>query len=212
MNKAADTPRDYSLIAPIYDHVFNLPLSEGHRTIGDLIDGLKKKRGFKMLEVGVGSGLTLQYVPQQIQFVGIDINERMLARARSKAHKHSNKKISLEVMNAERLKFSDETFDLVVAPSVITAMGSPLQGVREMIRVTKKGGHLAIIANLRVENSLGSEMVRLMDPVMKKFLGFRTDLRLEDFNRFKSIRLVEKKQINCLMGFPLSWYLLFEKK
>lgn len=205
------TPRDYSFIAPVYDHVFNKPLSEGHREIGSLIKRFNKK-SMKILEVGVGSGLTLNYLPDNVQFTGIDVNDRMLASARRKASQLNRKKINLEKMDAQKMAFRANQYDLVLAPSVITAVDSPDQCMQEMIRVTKKGGHIAVIANLRNMKSLKSRAIRLLDPLTKKYLGFRTDIDRARIQNFKQLKLVETKQINSLLGFPLSTYLLFQKK
>lgn len=206
------SPRDYSIIAPIYDHVFNRPLSEGHRKIGELLNSKKNKKGLKILEVGVGSGLTLSYLPTSVEFTGIDVNDRMLSLARQKSKSLRRRSINLQVMNAENLEFKDNSYDLVLAPSVLSAMDTPLKGLREMIRVTKKGGHIAIITNLRNRNSMRSNMVRLFDPLTRKYLGFRTDMDSAMFERLKGLKLIEHKQVNNFLGFPLSSYLLFEKR
>jgi phosphatidylethanolamine/phosphatidyl-N-methylethanolamine N-methyltransferase len=204
------TPRDYSLIAPVYDHVFNKPLGEGHREIGALIKRMNKK-GMKILEVGVGSGLTFGHMPRGVEFTGIDINEKMLSMARKKAHQQRGKKITLENMNAEKMTFRAGQYDLVLAPSVITAVDSPLKCMKEIIRVTKKGGYIAVIANLR-NDSIKSRMIKFLDPLTKKYLGFRTDIDLHTFDQLKQLEIIECKQINNLLGFPLSTYLLFRKK
>ncbi len=206
------SPRDYSFIAPIYDHVFNKPLSEGHRKIGELIHSKKDKRGLKILEVGVGSGLTFNYLPSHVSYTGIDINQKMLNIAEQKAKKLKRKSISLKVMDAGQMDIKDNTFDLVLAPSVLSAMDAPLKGLKEMIRVTKKGGHIAIITNLRTRDSFKSNMVRWIDPLTRKYLGFRTDMDAAMFERLRGLKLIENKQVNNLLGFPLSSYLLFEKK
>ena len=80
-----NAPRDYSLIAPLYDQIFQRFLSQGHVEIGQLLKKVKNKRGIKVLEVGVGSGLSLSHLPSAIDYKGIDINEKMLIRARKKA-------------------------------------------------------------------------------------------------------------------------------
>lgn len=204
--------RDYSLIAPIYDHVFHRPLGEGHRVLGRLIRSKAGKKNFKVLEVGVGSGLSLEYLPSTVNYKGVDINEKMLGLARRRLKQRRLKNATLDCMDAHRLQFNDESFDLVLASSVITAVETPMKALKEMIRVTKSGGHLAIVANLRSAESPYSGVVRMFDPLTRKFLGFRTDLDLEAFKRLKSIRLVEERSVNSLMGFPLSTYLLFEKR
>lgn len=206
------TPRDYSFIAPVYDHIFNIPLAEGHQKMGTLMKKTRSKNGAsKVLEVGVGSGLTFSHVPAHVDFTGIDVNEKMLSQASKKAVMLKKRKINLEIMDAVKMRFASHTFDLVMAPSVLSAMQEPMSGLKEIIRVTKKGGKIAVIANLRQADKNDSTILKVLDPFTRKFLGFRLDLTLEEMNKFKNLRIVEKKPINNFFGQALSTYVLFEK-
>lgn len=205
-------PRDYSFIAPMYDQIFNIPLAQGHQQMGALMKKTRSRTGAaKILEVGVGSGLTLPHVPSHVEFTGIDVNEKMLSVAAKKASAMKRRKIKLEIMNAEKMRFASNSFDLVIAPSVLSAMEAPMSGFKEIIRVTKKGGRIAVIANLRDKMSEKSRFARAIDPITRKFLGFRMDLTLEEMLKFKNLRIVEKKPINNFFGQSLSTYVLFEK-
>lgn len=206
-----NAPRDYSLIAPLYDQIFQRFLAQGHVEIGQLLKKVKNKRGIKVLEIGVGSGLSLSHLPSAIDYKGIDINEKMLIRARKKAEGLNRRKIALELMDAENLTMRDNSYDLVMAASVITAVDSPIRTMKEMIRVTKKGGHIAVIANLRETSSIKSDFVKFFDPITRKYLGFRTDLDLESIKKLRNVKLVEHKKVNNVFGFPLSSFLLFQK-
>ena len=207
----SSSPRDYSFIAPFYDRIFNLPLAEGHRKLGQLMSAQTRKRGRRVLEVGVGSGLTLGHLPKGLLYTGIDINQRMLDIAQQKVSAQGLKGVRLALMDARKLSFADESYDLVVASSVISAMDNPMKGFREMARVTKQGGQIAVIVNLRRVNSLRSNLVKWFDPLTRRYLGFRTDLTLASFKRLRNVRLIEHQQVNTLVGMPLSSFLLFEK-
>lgn len=204
------TPRDYSLIAPVYDHLFNKALSEGHEMIGSLLRSKRPGKDMKVLEVGVGSGLTLDYLPNSIQFTGVDINNKMLSQAIIKAKQFRRKNITLSLMDAHKLEYKANTFDLVVAASVISAVSDPYTAMKEMIRVTKKGGQVAVIANVR-NKTIASHFIKRFDPITKRFLGFRTDIDSDFFDQFKDIKLVEKREVNNVLFFPLSSFLLFQK-
>lgn len=206
-----NAPRDYTFIAPLYDHVFQTFLSQGHHDISEVIKGLKNKRTSNILEVGVGSGLTLPHIPSSISYTGIDINERMLEEARKKQNILRRSRISLEVMDARKLTYKDNSFDLVVAASVITAVDTPLKVMKEMIRVTKKGGMIAIVANIQGTDTLKSRMIRILDPITRKYLGFRTDLDLNQIEKLRNIKLINYRDTNNFLGFPLSSFLLFKK-
>jgi phosphatidylethanolamine/phosphatidyl-N-methylethanolamine N-methyltransferase len=204
-------PRDYSFIAPVYDQVFNRALSEGHRNIVSLLRSKRLVKEIKVLEVGVGSGLTLSHLPNSVQYTGIDINEKMLTQAHEKAKKYRRKNITLSIMDAQKMKFKANSFDMVLAASVISAVEDPTATMKEMIRVTKKGGKIAVIANVRNKKSIKSQFVKQFDPLTKKYLGFRTDIDLEFFRKFKDVRMIENENVNSLFGFSLSSFILFEK-
>jgi phosphatidylethanolamine/phosphatidyl-N-methylethanolamine N-methyltransferase len=204
-------PRDYSLIAPVYDQVFNKALSDGHKRIGQLLKSKKSIGETKVLEVGVGSGLSLDYIPNTVDFIGVDINPKMLTLAHARAKRFKRKRISLTLMDAEKLSYKSNSFDMVFAASVITAVKDPESAMREIIRVTKKGGHIAVIANLRNKHSFRSKLIKHFDPLTKKFLGFRTDIDSEFFKKFKGIKLIEKEEVNSVFGIPLSSFLHFQK-
>lgn len=204
-------PRDYSLIAPVYDQVFNKFLSEGHEQLGQLLKSKKNIPGLKVLEVGVGSGLTFDYIPNGIEYHGIDVNEKMLSLAHMKAKNLRRKKISLGLMDAHKLTFPSHSFDLVLAASVLSAVEDPRRVMQEMIKVTKKNGQIAIIVNVREQN-YKSQFMKVFDPFTKKFLGFRTDISSELFSGFKEIELLENRPVNNVLGLPLSNYLLFQRK
>lgn len=204
--------KDYSFIAPMYDHIFNIPLAEGHKKIGALLRKNRlKTRSSKVLEVGVGSGLTFPHVPSHIDFTGIDVNKNMLSQAARKVQRLKKNKINLQIMNAEKMKFASNSFDLVLAPSVLSAMDKPMTGLKEIIRVTRKGGKIAVIVNLRKPGSKRSSLVKVLDPFTRKYLGFRLDITMEEMLKFKNLKVLEKKEINSFLGRPLSTYILFEK-
>ena len=196
-------PRNYSLIAPIYDRLFAKPLEEGHYLIGELIEENPHK---KFLEVGIGSGLTLEHVIDH-DFTGIDISEEMLYEAQVKVLGRHN--IKLHLMDAEKLEFKNNEFDIVMAPSVLTAVANPEKVFEEMIRVTKPGGMIVIIAHFSDERQFIS---RLLDPLTRSFLGFRLDLKLEFFRQYPELKLLEKRKINHWGNMNLSWFLKFEKQ
>lgn len=204
-------PRDYNHLAPVYDQIFHGLLNEGHELIAQVLCGERPLRGRKVLEVGVGSGLTMNYLPRSIQYTGVDINQEMLDRAREKMKRLERIGYSLELMDAETLQFKKESFDFVIAASVLTAVQNPDATMREMIRVTKRGGKIAIVANIRCNNSLYSTLVKGIDPLTKKFLGFRTDLEMKYFEGFEALRLLGKVNVNRVLGIPLSTFLIFEK-
>jgi phosphatidylethanolamine/phosphatidyl-N-methylethanolamine N-methyltransferase len=205
-------PINYSFIAPLYDTVYNKILADGHQQIGKFLRTKRSLPGFKVLELGVGSGLSLAYLPTNVDYTGIDINEKMLSIAKKKAAPFKRRKINLALMDAHSLKFRPASFDLVIAASVITAVKNPHQVIKEAIRMTRKGGHIAIIGNFRRKESPTSQLIKKMDPFTRTFLGFRTDLQNDTFNQYKELKMIDYKRVNNLLGLPLSSYILFQRK
>ncbi|HLT22415.1 MAG TPA: class I SAM-dependent methyltransferase [Bacteriovoracaceae bacterium] len=196
-------PRNYSLIAPLYDRIFARPLEEGHLLIGELLQSNPHK---KILEVGIGSGLTLEHVDDQ-DFTGIDINEEMLYEAQVKALGRHN--IHLLQMDAENLRFDNNEFDIVMAPSVLSAVSHPIKVFEEMIRVTRPGGKVVVISNFSDDKKMVS---KIFDPLTRSLLGFRLDLELDYFKKHQKLKILQIKKINHFANISLSWYLEFEKQ
>lgn len=196
-------PRDYTLIAPLYDKIFSRPLGEGHQLIGKLLGTHPRK---KILEIGVGSGLTLEHITNH-DFTGIDINEDMLYQAQIKVLGRHN--IKLHLMNAENLKFRDNQFDIVLAPSVLSAVINPEKVFKEMVRVTRPGGTIVVIANFADDAKVLS---RILDPLTRSFLGFRMDLELDFYRCSPEVKLVERRKINQFANYHLSWFQKFKKQ
>lgn len=208
----SSAPTDYSFIAPLYDRLFNRPLSEGNQIIANLLQQSQVEGGrLKVLEVGVGSGFTLTHLPDHLDFVGIDLNERMLDLARDRARQFKRENVRLEVMDAKKLNYPENHFDLVLAPSVLSAMDFPGEGLNEMVRVARKGGKIAIVMNLRKRESLRSTMVKALGPLTRNFLGYRVDLYLDDLQVPENLKFLEVKDVNKFMGFRWSTFMLLEK-
>ena len=206
------SPSDYSLLAPFYDLLFDRPLSEGHGRIGALLteEALQHPK-MKILEIGVGSGLILNRLPSGVHYTGIDVNEKMLELARKKSKRLGlENRVHLSNMDAENLSFEDGSFDLVIAPSVLSAMGNPPKAFAEMVRVTRHGGKIAVVVNLR-DKGLRSRLVLPFDSLTRRFIGFRLDLTREKLLN-RELTLLEDRSINKLFGFPLSSFLLYEKR
>ena len=99
----------YRLYAPLYDRVFAPSFSEGHRKMYQSLD---LEEGDRILEVGVGTGVSLAFCPDYVQVEGIDFSEPMLRQARQKLDDGGiGDNVVLSRMDAHELEFGDETFD-----------------------------------------------------------------------------------------------------
>jgi phosphatidylethanolamine/phosphatidyl-N-methylethanolamine N-methyltransferase len=164
--------RLYSFYSPFYDYTFGKLLSPGRKKAMGL---LQKHPGQRVLEVGIGPGSTLALYPHDTNIVGIDISEKMIARAKAKAARLRNgREISLHVMDACQLDFPDESFDAVVSSYVVTVVPDPVRACSEMRRVCKQGGQIIIVNHTRSNNGIG-KLEDIFSPLFLR-LGFVTDL------------------------------------
>ncbi len=100
----------YDKFAPLYDRVFGRVLGPGRQLMAEATSALQPA---SILEVGVGTGLTLAGYPAQSRVVGIDLSPDMLERARLRASAMPERVIELHAMNAERMEFADASSDWV---------------------------------------------------------------------------------------------------
>ena len=128
--------RAYGRWAPIYDLVFGRVFARGR---GAAIEAAERVGG-RVLEVGVGTGLSLPDYGGDTRLVGVDISEPMLEKARERVRKLGLRNVEgLHVMDAEALDFADGSFDVVVAQYVVTAVPDPEAALDEFVRVLKPG-------------------------------------------------------------------------
>jgi ubiquinone/menaquinone biosynthesis C-methylase UbiE len=108
-----------------------------------------------VLDVGSGDGFwTARFATHCAAIVGLEPDEHMLALAR-KLYQRTN--VNYVQGSAESITYPSSTFDKVVSVSCLEHFADPLQGLREMARVLKPGGRLAIsVDSLLPENSPSS--------------------------------------------------------
>jgi phosphatidylethanolamine/phosphatidyl-N-methylethanolamine N-methyltransferase len=165
----------YARLAPVYDVVFGRVLQAGRIAA---VARMGHHHQAKILEVGVGTGLNTVLYPSQYQVTGIDISKHMLARAHQRIVREGLGQIRLVQMDAARLAFSDDSFDVVYAPYTISVVPDPVQTAREMRRVCRVGGTILILNHFRSRNPLISAVERIVTP-LTVHIGFRSDLDLQ---------------------------------
>jgi phosphatidylethanolamine/phosphatidyl-N-methylethanolamine N-methyltransferase len=112
----------YGRWAPVYDIVFGPVFRQGRRAAVRAAEAI----GGRVLEVGVGTGLSLADYGRGTRIVGIDISEPMLEKARRRVEsQHLDRVEALAVMDAEHLTAPDASFDVVVAQYVVTSIPNP---------------------------------------------------------------------------------------
>lgn len=169
--------------SPLYyklSHLYELAFGPffGPRARG-MIRWLDIPPGAQVLEIGVGTGLSLPAYPRHAEVTGIDLSARMLEQARQKCDRMHATHITLREMDAMNLHFDNDTFDYVMAFHVVTVVPDPRRLMDEMLRVCRPGGTVLIINHLRSPRRWLAAAVDALAPVTRR-LGWRTDLSAED--------------------------------
>src|SRR5262245_32301310 len=179
----------YRRWAPVYDHTFGRVAAEGRKHSVEIIN---QSRG-RVLEVGVGTGLSLPAYGPHLEIVGIDLSPEMLEKARERIAEEDLNNISgLYEMDAAELKFEDGAFDTVVARYLMTVVPDPEKVMRELARVCRPGGEVIIVNHFSAEEGMRGWVERRMAP-FADMLGWRPVFDMERVLVCEDLQLVEKR-------------------
>ena len=167
--------RAYRNYAPVYDVLYGYVLDRGRLAMTQAVAALNPGA---LLEVGVGTGLTLARYPAESKVVGIDLSEEMLDVARVRRKRLNGRDVHLEVMDAEAMSFDDASFDVVTIPYVLSVTPNPEKLVAEARRVCRKGGTIFILNHFS-GSRFWWPLERAVRPVADK-IGFRSDFSFGD--------------------------------
>lgn len=159
----------YRRWAPVYDATFGKVSTVGRKHVVDVIN----QRQGRVLEVGVGTGLSLAEYGRHLEIVGIDLSPEMLDKARERvANERLAHVTGLHEMDASDLAFPEASFDTVVAMYVMTVVPEPEKVMRELARVTKPGGEVILVNHFSQEEGVRGWVERRMAP-FAEIIGWR---------------------------------------
>ena len=195
--------RAYARWAPIYDLVFGAVFERGRKAS----IAAAERIGGRILEVGVGTGISLPEYSWSNRLVGVDLSEPMLRKAVERVAEHKLDNVeALAVMDAQRLGLPDESFDVVVAQYVITTVPDPETTLDEFARVLKPGGEIILVNHLGAETGLRRSFERWFAPVARR-LGWRPEFpwgRLAQWaDTHGQVSLVERRAMPPLGHFSM---------
>lgn len=197
----------YGRWAPVYDIVFGPVFSRGRRAAV----AAAERVGGRILEVGVGTGLSLGQYAKSNRIVGVDISEPMLEKAQERVKRlHLDQVEAISVMDAEQLTFPDGSFDVVVAQYVVTAVPNPERALDEFVRVVRPGGEIILTSRIGAETGFRGTVEKWLMPVTSR-LGWRTEFpwaRYERWAKGSAVRLIERRALPPLGHF---WLIRFAR-
>lgn len=182
----------YRRWAPVYDFTFGRVAEAGRKHTVELINN--HRRG-SVLEVGVGTGLSLPDYGPHLEITGIDVSSDMLERAQERVERHGlNNVAALREMEAEELDFPAEKFDTVVAMYVLTVVPDPERVMRELERVCAPGGEVILVNHFSREDGARGWIEQRLDP-LSKALGWHPVFPIERVMGRPGLRLTERRAL-----------------
>ncbi|MGB0087591.1 MAG: class I SAM-dependent methyltransferase [Rhodomicrobiaceae bacterium] len=181
----------YKRWAPIYDGTFGLVASAGRRKTVELIN---QRRG-TVLEVGVGTGLSLPHYAPYLKITGIDLSPEMLGKARDRVARSGLLNIEgLLEMDAAQLHFPDDSFNTIVAMYVMTVVPDPEKVMAELERVCAPGGEVMVVNHFSQDHGARGWIERKMAPYADR-LGWHPVFPLERVMVRPNLSLIERRPL-----------------
>lgn len=176
----------YTRWAPVYDMVYDKLTEPAGRAAVAAVEAC----GPRILEVGVGTGLSLGYYAARSEVHGIDLSADMLSRAGRKVARHGLSHVkSLAVMDACRLGFPDQAFDAVTAQFLITLVPNPEGALDEMERVLRPGGEIVLVNHFGQDSGPLARLENAVAPLCAA-IGWSSDFkasRITDWARTRAL-------------------------
>ncbi|QTD44838.1 class I SAM-dependent methyltransferase [Ottowia testudinis] len=184
----------YGHYARFYDLAFGAVLQAGRRR---LCEAVRATAPATVLEVGVGTGLTLAHYPASTAVTGIDLSPEMLAHARQRAAALPGRRIVLDCMDAEQLDFADASFDCVTLPYVLSVTPNPARLTAELRRVCKPGGDIFVLNHFSGGAGVWALPERMISGLAAR-IGFRSDFPFDEHMRHADWTLQARSRVNLL--------------
>jgi len=202
----AKVEKAYARWAPVYDLVFGKVFERGRRASIDAAERV----GGRILEVGVGTGISLPDYARTNRLVGIDISAPMLRKAQERVVEFGLSNVeALCVMDAKHLALPDNAFDVIVAQYVITAVPDPEATLDEFVRVLRPGGEIILVNHIGAESGLRKLGEQAFAPLARR-LGWRPEFPWERLvawqNRAPGVHFIERRPMPPLGHFSLIRY------
>lgn len=190
----------YKRYAPYYDAVFGKILDHGRQ---EMLKIMSFEKGHEILEVGVGTGISLTNYPKYTKVIGIDISPEMLEKAQERITEQQLTHVSVEVMDAQFMSFPDNSFDQLAIMYVVSVVPDPKKLMDEAKRVCKPNGSIYIVNHFGAQNRLMKFIESKLDKIADK-LGWQAAFSLPKFIEENQLNVISKKGVN-LFGY---WTLL----
>lgn len=179
------TQRIYDVHSRFYDLWFGRLVK---RRIRDSIGRMRLRGGQRVLDVGVGTGVSLPFYPSDVRVIAVDLSAGMLQEARRKCEQEGLRSVTLLQADALRLPFADNSFDHVFISHVISVVSDPVSLLRELQRVARRDAPIVVLNHFASDNRLVALLEKLVCPITER-LGWRSDLQLAPLVRETGVQI-----------------------
>ncbi|MBI1368414.1 MAG: methyltransferase domain-containing protein [Planctomycetes bacterium] len=192
MTHEAKVTRKYDVWSKFYDHTFGKLVEQ---RVMRAIRELRPAPGERVLDMGIGTGMTLEHYPNHVRIVGVDMSAGMLRQAAQKVERRGLTNVELVQADALRTPFADASFDHILITHVISVVHDPIGLLHEAARLVKPGGRVVLLNHFQSTRRLVAVAEKAINPLCMQ-LGWRSDLALSD--------LLGRTQLQMQYQFKLS--------
>ncbi len=175
----------YDLWAKFYDYSFGSLVRQRQRAA---VQQLRLHPGDRVLDLGVGTGMTFEHYPKNVSVVGIDLSSGMLHKAARKIDKQQLNHCTLVQGDAMRPPFADHSFDHVMITHVISVVSDPQKLLHWAQRLVKPGGRIVVLNHFLAGNLMVATIERALNPLFVR-IGWRSDLSMAECLRGQDLSL-----------------------
>ncbi len=193
------TTKIYSLYSYFYDSFFGAIFHPGLRAASELMN---IQPGERVLEVGIGTGMSLSLYPDNVEVVGIDINQDMIKQAGEKKQRMSYTNVKLCITDATEMGFKDNYFDKVIASHSITVIPKPDETLKELKRVCKEDAEFFFLNYSGSDDNVVARIEKAWSPIRSR-LGLGKAIDLEGLLQKANFKIDFKNRVNIFKLFQL---------
>lgn len=186
------TTKIYSIYSHFYDSFFGALFHPGHRAANKLMN---IQPGERILEVGIGTGISLYLYPRDAEVVGIDTSHHMIRQAGKRKQRLEYHNVRLCIADASQMAFRSGYFDKVIAAHSITVIPKPFETLKEIKRVCKKDAEIFFLNYAGSDDNLIARFERALSPIRHR-LGLGKALNLEELLHNANFKIDFKDRVS----------------
>ena len=151
----------------------------------------------RILEAGAGTGLNIPFYPAEARVMATDLSGAMLEQARKRARQHG-RDVLFEEADLCSLPFADHSFDTAVATFVFCSVADPVACLKEMGRVTKRGGRILLLDHVRIDLPLMGPLMDRLNAATVRLAGEHINHRMDAFVRSAGFDIIENRRLGWM--------------